>query len=686
MRNVLIVGIDSVLGSYFAARCLENTHDHVFYLPQTADDVLPGGQQADLPSHIASLAAKGAGGPQEIKQRLQQVGGDSDAPVLNADVRIDEVWYFASSGDSRESAKLLDGVMAACARAGAKELNYVALDATGSKDEKKNSKGQGASATAGMTDGEILQHCGTHGLQCRIFRTSMVLGHGRTAPEQAGAALSKFFSVLHSFKAEIDGRSPQYFDFKALRYIVPADARVNLLAAGTAADLLLRIARKEGTMGSSFSIASPQNTAFPDLCERIGIAYNLSIVPAVDLKELNAIDRAFQQQLDEANAHMVIGALEFSPEAYALAGLPPESAVLDEQAQIELFESVRRVQDKALAARRRRAADLPGRLERKTLLKDQSELNYSSGGTAGPAVVVLNALGQGMEYWYRLLDNLVETHRVIIWDPRGTVSPASFVLTDQVDDLDAVLRQEGIENCHVIGWCTGPKVAIEFHQRRPAVVRSMAFLNCTLKCDGSPEELDSAYERNLESLFRMVVRKPAMAASVRKTLQEPKEQSETEILEDSDIEQMSVNVLSMMNEDLKDHVLAPFSTEQTTLNYANQMVDFWKHDLRTKAAEVQVPVLLLSAEYDQVATPEASVAAAGIFPRVRHVHAKGATHYCLYDRPEFVARLLRTFFADPDSFVVREQGAPSRNVQGAAPQPAPSPDAGAPPQAVAILS
>ncbi|MFI5106505.1 MAG: hypothetical protein ACHP79_16400, partial [Terriglobales bacterium] len=334
---------------------------------------------------------------EEIKQRLQQVGGDGDAPGPEAGVRIDEVWYFAGSGDGRESSKLLDGVMPACVRAGAKEFNYVAFDATGPEDEKKDSRRQSANATAGMTDDEISQCCGTHGLQCRIFRTSMVLGHGRTAPEQAGAALSKFFSALHFFKAEIDGRSPQYFDFKALRYPAPADARVNLLAAGTASDLLLRIARKEGTAGSSFSIASPQNTAFLDLCERIGIAYNLSIVPAADLKELNAIDRVFQQQLDEANAPMAIGALEFSPEAYALAGLPPESAFLDEQAQIELFESVRRVQDKALAARRRRAADLPRRLERKTLLRDQSELNYLSGGNGGPAVVVLNALGQGME-------------------------------------------------------------------------------------------------------------------------------------------------------------------------------------------------------------------------------------------------------------------------------------------------
>ena len=119
------------------------------------------------------------------------------------------------------------------------------------------------------------------------------------------------------------------------------------------------------------------------------------------------------------------------------------------------------------------------------------------------------------------------------------------------------------------------------------------------------------------------------------------------MLEGSDAEQRSIAVLSLMNEKLKTHVLAPFRTEQTTLNYAHQLVDFWSHDARPKASEVKVPVLLMGTEYDQVATPEASAAAATLFPNARHVHVRGATHYCLYDRPEFVADLLKRFFANP---------------------------------------
>ena len=131
------------------------------------------------------------------------------------------------------------------------------------------------------------------------------------------------------------------------------------------------------------------------------------------------------------------------------------------------------------------------------------------------------------------------------------------------------------------------------------------------------------------------------------TLRKRDEENKTEILEDGDGEEISVRVLSQMNVDLKDYVLAPFQTEETTSNYAHQLVDFWAHDVRPQIGKVKVPVLLISAEYDQVATPECSAEAAKLFPDARHVHVQGATHYCLYDRPEFTGALLKDFFAHP---------------------------------------
>jgi pimeloyl-ACP methyl ester carboxylesterase len=243
---------------------------------------------------------------------------------------------------------------------------------------------------------------------------------------------------------------------------------------------------------------------------------------------------------------------------------------------------------------------------------------------------------------------MINEYRVIIWEPRGTIAPPQpFGLADQVDDLRAVLENENIESCHAVCWCTSPKVAIDFHLQHPSVFRSMTFLNSTFKCEDGPEDFDTPYEKNLFSLCRMLMRKPEMATSVMKTLQSRTEESELEILETPDAEQMSIAVLSMMNSELKPYVLGPFKTEATTLNYARQMIDFWANDCRKKAASVTVPVLLIGAEHDQVISPESSEFGATLFPDARYVHLTGATHYFLHDRATALAALLQKFFETP---------------------------------------
>ncbi|MGZ4843415.1 MAG: alpha/beta fold hydrolase [Candidatus Angelobacter sp.] len=453
---------------------------------------------------------------------------------------------------------------------------------------------------------------------------------------------------------EIEERSPQYFDFHALRCFAPRNAALNLIAADTASELLLRMARAEIPEGHSCWIGSPEDTAVSALCERLSLAYNLSILPVEDPGTLNAVDRAFHERLGRIQEYLT-GKPE-RPAGEVNGAAEPNDAVFGEEDQIELFESVRRNQDNAAASRRQRIANLPGRLIKKTIVRKGSELSYYVAGSTGPVVVLLNALGQSLEYWYRLMDTLMESYRVIIWEARGTISPPQpFGLSDQADDLEEVLRHEDVEACHAVCWCTSPKVAIDFHLRRPSVFLTMTFLNATFKCDGSPEEFDTPYEKNLASLCRMLVKKPAMASSVMKTFQSRSEENEIEILEGPDSEQMSISVLSMMSAELKPYVLGPFRTEETTLNYAHQMMDFWANDSRQKASRVTIPVLLIGAEHDQVISPDSSEMGARLFPNARHVHLTGATHYFLYDRAELLAGLLKMFFENSGELPIKQR-------------------------------
>src|SRR5439155_8305465 len=121
---------------------------------------------------------------------------------------------------------------------------------------------------------------------------------------------------------------------------------------------------------------------------------------------------------------------------------------------------------------RRRADALPDMLERRGVDLGGVRLGYAAAGSGSPPLVVLNALGQGLGYWYPLMDRLVRPHRILIWETRADTATGTFcTLADHVEDVAAVLRQEDVAECHLLGWCTGAKVAIEFYRRFPAAVR-----------------------------------------------------------------------------------------------------------------------------------------------------------------------------------------------------------------------
>jgi hypothetical protein len=470
LNNILIIGIEKPLGSYFAARWLQASDGVVFYSPFavntfSAEEILGLIFQAAIQINDV-LPAEGMRRP--IEERLKQVAGNV---AQSAGGEIDEVWYFADSMASQSPAELCSSLISMFPVINTKKLNYVAVNAVGS-DSGLDTRHREFSRCLKM-----------HNIEHRVFLTSQIVTTRHSNLNQDSSAIMNFLSLLHSFKSEIEERSPQYFDFQALRCVAPPDAALNFITADTASELLIGIAQKQESITTNFSIVSPQNIPFAVLCENIGIAYGLGLLSVEDFDSLNAVDRSFHQRLGHFHSDLINGTAELpNTDAYQAAGLEPGRAILDEDAQIALLESIRQSQDKALAARKGRAAELPRKLLHKTLTTRGRDLNYYVGGFTGTPIVVLNALGQGLEYWYRLIDCLLENHRVIIWEPRGTVSPPPpFGLCDQVDDVDAVLQQESIDACHLIGWCTGPKVAIDFYLRRPSLVRSMAFLNGTFK-------------------------------------------------------------------------------------------------------------------------------------------------------------------------------------------------------------
>jgi pimeloyl-ACP methyl ester carboxylesterase len=642
-RDTLITGSSILLGSYLAATCLTSTEGQVFLAhPPGAEDLSPE-EFEDLIRRAAARSAPGSS-PRDIEElisgRLRMLPSVPDheesTPLytLPADGDAVAVWCLDSGtgplGQPGTPAGAVRDLLNGLPELRATEFNYV-----------KTVCGSGV-------EREVVERCNALGIGQRVFRTSLVIDATLPLKKVKGEGFLQFLSALHSLKSEIEERLPEYFEYQALRCHWPAAARVNLIDARYAAESMLRIARNSETLGGCFNIAHPESVPIAELCERVGAAYDVSLLPVESREELNAIDLLFNERLARFHACVTQPEEERARDtACCTAGSPPALASFDAERQLEFLRAVRGRQDEARNARDERVAGLPGLLERKVI---SSGPTYYAGGSGAPAVVLLNALGQGLYYWYRLIEKLMRRRRVIIWEPRGLDdSPRPFCLDDHVDDLEAILKEEGVNSCHLVGWCTGPKVAVKFYLRHPDATASMVFLNCSFKHPGSPPELDTAYERNLESLCRVLSQRPKAATSVRKALTSQFTYTAPDLLDDTDPGKVASEVLSMMSMSLREHVLGPFRSDGTLSNYSRQILDFITYDAIAEAKHVRAPVLLVSCEYDKIASPDMSSMAAGRFPDARHVRVQGASHYCLYDRPDLVAGLIETFFQSPEA-------------------------------------
>jgi pimeloyl-ACP methyl ester carboxylesterase len=644
MLHIFIYGIETLLGSYCASRLLQIPGICVSYAQATCsqetieDLILCASIQID-DSRNASISRA------EIHNRCRPINVGCSQTDCAASVSVDHVWYFKGDRTVGEEALAPDYIIASLSGASLAEFNYVLFDCVPGSLCYPVMEPPERSIREELPGASVARLCQSRGIKYRIFQTSLITGMGGDAKERNSEVLSNFLASLHSFKAELDERSPQYFDFHSLRYPASADAALNLLSATLASDVVLRIASKPITANASFSVISPKHMLFSILCEHISLSFKLGFTWAEDAAEMNVVDRAFLERAGQLREYFESRPQAPDLTAYQAAGLPPETGVPNNETQLEQLKTICRSLDVARTECEQRTGEIPAALDRKQVTRDGLPVTYYAGGPAGPTIAVLNALGQGLEFWYRLIDQLVSQYRVIIWEPRGTISPpAPFGLADQVKDLNAILRNEAVESCHLLGWCTGPKVIVDFYLLRPEAVASMVFLNGAFKCSCSPEELDSPYEKSLEFLCRKLVVKPAMVASLRRAFRGPATADETDALVDISREEAGMKVLSRVSLKPRSWVLAPFQSEETTLNYAHQMVDFWANDVRSKFGSINVPVLLLTTEYDEVVTARSSRMAVELLPNARHIHVPAATHYCLYDRPEFVAHLLHNFF------------------------------------------
>lgn len=452
-------------------------------------------------------------------------------------------------------------------------------------------------------------------------------------PQNRAQDLQSLISRLILFKEEITAKVPEYFRFNKLQVVLDPSLEHN-----------------------EFGLDSYPDTArimrFVRYSSAIEKVLGVQLRAAETLEELNPIDRLFHRQaaapdLDVSVSHPATGGCasdrsETEVDDPALAG--SEEAIVQ-----------RLLKDHNQAKERdsQRVADAITSLHEASLeLPDKQVLHYYTGGSGERTLVLINAYGQSLGYWSKLLANLMAHHRVIIWLARGCEGQTigaeqSSPVAVHVEDLATLLTSERVEQCDLLGWCTGPKLILEYYARHPDKVATMIFLTAAFKNFDNRRDLETSYETDLEPLFTMVNRMPHLAGPLKDTLKgvllAQKTDAVSVSLGNGNSEKRAWELLSTVSVDLRSLVIEPFATETSVRNYAKQVIDFWEHDISLLLPQVQVPVLIISGECDKIASPKMSAAVADLIPRAKLLEVRGGSHYLHYEKHELISEIINDF-------------------------------------------
>lgn len=433
-------------------------------------------------------------------------------------------------------------------------------------------------------------------------------------------AFSTWMQALDETIQEVHSREPNYFEQRALRTTLPGDLAL-LDADCAAAEVLSAAAGPPGRC----RIAASTSGHPPPLSDIIGEAYEVELVLGAEPSALSAVDRLFESRLQAASG------------AGAQGPVHPAGAA-DAAALERIVSAWRRHHATSHQAERARLAALQGTATSRSPAAGRPAFQVF--GQSGQFVVIVNAIAQDLRYWGRLIDRLARDHRVVTW-PMRTVrddgQPATF--DDHLRHLEAIAGEATEGPVHLIGWCTGPKLCARYALAHPRRVASMVFLAGTYRPFGD-SSLDTPYEITLEMVFQLLDRSPGMASTVRATLLDAVSVDRSKVVRAPDL---GAEVLARIDPDLLPSVVAPYATDESTLRYATQIRDFWSRSIEAEAGAIRAPVLVVGAELDRIASSRLGMRVAQALPDARFLELQGATHWCMHDRPDEVASVIRRF-------------------------------------------
>lgn len=249
----------------------------------------------------------------------------------------------------------------------------------------------------------------------------------------------------------------------------------------------------------------------------------------------------------------------------------------------------------------------------------------------GAPVVLINALGMAAVFWVNLARQLLSDFRVLTWESRwvpdfgAEFDSARCEVSHHVKDLVALLDSRSIDAAHLVAWCNGAQVALNFGAHFPDRIRSLVLLNGAFNFPASVPR--SVVEKNMRSIMPRIATRRKDTELFFRIMGAGRFQSGP-----NGSSQPAQVPLSMVcsNPSLLHLTSAPFRTAELLHRYANIIMQTFNEPEHAWVDSVAVPTLVIANEDDQITDPEGSREVARRIKDCELVVLQG-DHHCFYD-------------------------------------------------------
>ncbi len=131
----------------------------------------------------------------------------------------------------------------------------------------------------------------------------------------------------------------------------------------------------------------------------------------------------------------------------------------------------------------------------KEFLFNNNRLCYYTAGQ-GPALVLIHGFGEDSSIWEHQAVHLISNYRLIIPDIPGSGLSAApdgnLSIEDFADVVKAVLQEEDITSCTMLGHSMGGYIALAFAEKYPAVLNGLGLIHSTAFADSDEKKIARA--------------------------------------------------------------------------------------------------------------------------------------------------------------------------------------------------